>query len=214
MSQERDPFLPLPHVWGSFDSRESAHRLVTETLRANLDGLQALVQKPAKKAVLIQKTFDEVTGREAFRPHLGAQPEIRETKGVTSVLVRTDESDYGYHIVTSYPSTPTAPNQRMKTSGPYRQGQIHADAYDVSALMLNEFHDYYQSGEDWLADFARFAAIGRNRKSYKAVLRLSQARITVRMNWPSSGLRILPLTFSCPNSSCTMLLPSCATMLD
>jgi Bacterial CdiA-CT RNAse A domain len=87
---------------GSFTDVRSANDLINQTLQAN----SALVDRVAAGEVLeetLEHRFGYRTGKEAFRPDVDADPNIRSTYGVRVVIRHDPQRRNGYRLITAFP---------------------------------------------------------------------------------------------------------------
>lgn len=87
---------------GTFLSQESANDLVNRTLELYPDRVDAVASGAQDEAVL-DRRFGYVTGKEAFRPDVDAEPYIRPTYAVRVVIQTDKRSDKGYRVFTAFP---------------------------------------------------------------------------------------------------------------
>jgi hypothetical protein len=101
LEAERNGFAEGLRV-GSFPSLESANKLVNSTLADN----KALVDQVANGMLprkTVNKEFSSVTGFEAYAHNERSQPYIRNTTGVSVVIVRDGSVAKGYRVDTAFP---------------------------------------------------------------------------------------------------------------
>jgi len=91
---------------GSFTSIEAANKLVNSTLAQNQDKVDAFVARRFPSILPFMNLFadfDSPTGYEVYAPNDRAQPRMRQTYGVTVHIRRSDQSDKGYFVHSSWP---------------------------------------------------------------------------------------------------------------
>jgi hypothetical protein len=99
----RTPFgtVYLPAT-GSFTSLRSANVLVNSTLSDN-PALVSLVAGRRLGAVVVEKDFGSITGKEAYRSSSRSEPFIRETYGVRVLIFHDSSLARGYRVKTAFP---------------------------------------------------------------------------------------------------------------
>lgn len=92
---------------GSFTSIEAANKLVNSTLAQNRSKVEEFVVGGLTSALpfkFLFADFDSPTGYEAYAPNDRAQRHMRPTYGVTVLIRRTQASEKGYYVHSSWPS--------------------------------------------------------------------------------------------------------------
>jgi HK97 family phage portal protein len=87
---------------GSFSSISSATRLVNSTIAQN----RAIIDRVVigqDRVGFITSYFSSPTGKEAFLPRFHAQPYMRDTYGVSVVIVRDPRSPRGFRVQSAFP---------------------------------------------------------------------------------------------------------------
>jgi hypothetical protein len=91
---------------GSFTSLEAANKLLNSTLSQNQARIDDFVQGRFPMSLpfmYAHADFDAPTGYEAYAGNDRSQPRMRETYGVTVLLIRSNQSKKGYYVRTAYP---------------------------------------------------------------------------------------------------------------
>jgi hypothetical protein len=87
---------------GSFASQEQANNLVNQTLILESDKVDQ-VANGTKNLAKLERSFEFVTGKEAFRPNGDSDPYIRDTYGVRVIIKNDSRSSRGYSVRTAFP---------------------------------------------------------------------------------------------------------------
>jgi HK97 family phage portal protein len=88
---------------GSFTSLEAANKLTNSTLSQNTDIVEDVAAGRRGAARLVGDFSGSTTGYEAYKPGPNAQPTIRDTSYVETLIRHDRRSPRGFSVVTSYP---------------------------------------------------------------------------------------------------------------
>jgi hypothetical protein len=82
---------------GSFQSLESANKLVNSTLAENQHVIDRVV-RGLDRIGIARAQFSSVTGQEAFLQRFHSQPYIRDTYAVTVIIIRDQSVPKGFRV--------------------------------------------------------------------------------------------------------------------
>lgn len=88
---------------GSFESLQSATRLVNATLSRNPATVNLVVSGEREK-LRVSAQFGTVTGYEAYLPTFHSKPYMRETYGVDVIIVHDPRAENGFRVLSAFPA--------------------------------------------------------------------------------------------------------------